>query len=587
MFLADRHIEELKRELWKAFPAVRARYAELFARDPQGFARAARRAADDNNNRALIAMAEVLVERDALTSKPFHKIRFVPALLPRLIDEGRPREALDLLERADIANPGHPKYWLLKARAFAALGRLKEAHRAVRESLALDPAASEAEALRRTVVAAIKLSRQMEAGEGGWAQLARLAEACLALGLNGRARSFLKRGLSAWPDVGPADHDDAVRVLELAADLLGPSQSYKRSRALLKARPDDGRLQALMMGWLIDLDRASEAVGDDSGGRSLRLQRALAAAATGDLDTAIGRLGRLSVDFREDLEVRAALAYWVGAQVLREAPLDLAPAGDRPRVFNLMPFNDELDLLELHLAEMHDWVDLFVIAESTETFTGLPKPLHFERNKARFAPWADKIRHVVVEGHPEAFHSPWGRDFRQRDMAIGALSGLCAPDDLVLLTDVDEIVDRRALEGFDGDFAGLRMATYRFFLNYRPTADNLPWRRTGAVFKAGLLQRFGSSYARFTLARAKHGYLLDESGWHFTSVGDSTRVVAKVNSYAHQERKSVWRDEDRVARLLARIRAGHYEPRWERAEIDDSFPRAIRDRADNLRDLMI
>src|SRR5262249_1668173 len=148
------------------------------------------------------------------------------------------------------------------------------------------------------------------------------------------------------------------------------------------------------------------------------------------------------------------------------------------------------------------------------------------------------------------FQAPWSRDFRQRDMAISALSGHCAPEDLVLLTDVDEIADRRALEGFDSDFAGLRMAMFRFFFNYRPTSDNLPWRPTGAIFRARLLRQFGSSYARFFLARRRGGHVLDQAGWHFTSIGDSTRVVAKINSYAHQERKSVWRDEDRVASLF-------------------------------------
>jgi beta-1,4-mannosyl-glycoprotein beta-1,4-N-acetylglucosaminyltransferase len=221
------------------------------------------------------------------------------------------------------------------------------------------------------------------------------------------------------------------------------------------------------------------------------------------------------------------------------------------------------------------------------TFTGNPKPLHFEAARADFAPYADKIRHVVVEGHPPAFASAWGRDFRQRDMAISALSGVCAPEDLVLLTDVDEIVDRRAIEGFEGDFAGLEMAMFRFFLNYRPETDNRPMRPTGAVVRARLLQQIGSSYARFFLARRRGGRVLGRSGWHFTSIGDAQRLVAKVNSYAHQERLAVWRDEDHVARLFADIRDGRLEQGWERAELDDSFPRYVIENQDELRDLMI
>ncbi len=299
------------------------------------------------------------------------------------------------------------------------------------------------------------------------------------------------------------------------------------------------------------------------------------------------RLGRHTIKRRRDLEVRAALGFHVGRQVLEEEPLVLRSPGGERRIFNLMPFNDEIEVLKIHLAEMWDWVDLFVIAEAEVTFTGQPKPLHFERHKAEFAQYADKIRHVVVRQHPPIINSPWSRDFRQRDLAATAISGLAAPDDLVLLTDVDEIVDGRALEGFDGDMACLRMAMFRFFLNYRPDAHHFPQRPTGAVVKAKFLQRFGSSYLRFELARSKRGLQVNQAGWHFTSVCDPARLVAKVNSYAHQERGIEWRDVDHVDRLLSQIKAGVFEPGWERAEIDDSFPAAIVQRQEELRDLLI
>ncbi len=49
------------------------------------------------------------------------------------------------------------------------------------------------------------------------------------------------------------------------------------------------------------------------------------------------------------------------------------------------PFFNELDLLEIKCRELAGIVDLFVIVESTLTFTGIPKPLYFANNKARFA----------------------------------------------------------------------------------------------------------------------------------------------------------------------------------------------------------
>ena len=68
-----------------------------------------------------------------------------------------------------------------------------------------------------------------------------------------------------------------------------------------------------------------------------------------------------------------------------------------PRLFDCFTFYDELDLLELRLAELGDIVARFVLVEAASTFQGQPKPLVFEKEKARFAPWLDKIEHVVID----------------------------------------------------------------------------------------------------------------------------------------------------------------------------------------------
>jgi hypothetical protein len=71
-----------------------------------------------------------------------------------------------------------------------------------------------------------------------------------------------------------------------------------------------------------------------------------------------------------------------------------------PRIFDCFTFLNEFDLLEIRLHELAPVVDRFVIAESPVTFTGRPKPLHFLDNRARFAAFADKIIHIVVDDQP-------------------------------------------------------------------------------------------------------------------------------------------------------------------------------------------
>lgn len=57
--------------------------------------------------------------------------------------------------------------------------------------------------------------------------------------------------------------------------------------------------------------------------------------------------------------------------------------------------NNELDLLEIKLEELYDFVDKFIIIESTHTHTNLPKTLHYVENEKRFDKYKDKVIHLV------------------------------------------------------------------------------------------------------------------------------------------------------------------------------------------------
>lgn len=588
MTLTDRHMQELKRERWRSFAADKLRFAELLLDDPAAIGPIAERAMRFHDTQTICALGEGLLHAGEFGRATLRRLGLLGPLLDAETEERRHDQALEVFQSVPPETWRAAKAWQAAATALAATARLEDARRAARKALELDPEVRGARELVQALDARRELKPRVETGgEVSWADLRRLVDVYLALDLKAYASRLLQLRVLDLPKPRPEDYEDGLQLMTAALQVEGPAFVLERARPLVEIAEDE-RLEALGAQCLIAGGRPFEPASlPDQGRRNVRLQRALAVAATGQTQEAVRRLSGQTIKRPKDLEVRAALGFYVGRRVLEKHPLVLRPPGGPRRIFNLMPFNDEVEVLKLHLAEMADWVDLFVITEAEVTFTGQPKPLHFERHRHEFAPYADKIRHVVVDRHPKPFHSPWGRDFRQRDLAVTALSGLAAPEDLVLLTDVDEIVDRRALEGFDGDIAGLRMAMFRYFLNYRPDASNFPHRFTSAVLKAKLLQRFGASYARFQLARRKQGQQIQAAGWHFTSICDPARLVAKINSYAHQERAAEWRDLDAVDQRLADIKAGMLEPGWERAEIDESFPAYIRDHQDELKDFLI
>jgi len=116
-----------------------------------------------------------------------------------------------------------------------------------------------------------------------------------------------------------------------------------------------------------------------------------------------------------------------------------------------MIFSHELDMLEVHMAELDSVVDRFVIMESDVTYSGQPKPLYFKENRLRFAKWEHKISYQSFLGsRTESFSFKPG-DFaletQQRGAMTQFLQQLRIPTGtLLLVADVDEIPYSETME---------------------------------------------------------------------------------------------------------------------------------------------
>ena len=75
------------------------------------------------------------------------------------------------------------------------------------------------------------------------------------------------------------------------------------------------------------------------------------------------------------------------------------------KIYDAFLFFNELDLLEIRLNLLNDYVDYFVISESDLTFSGKPKPLYYLENKDRFKQFEKKIIHQVLTDNPTDFTS--------------------------------------------------------------------------------------------------------------------------------------------------------------------------------------
>jgi len=282
----------------------------------------------------------------------------------------------------------------------------------------------------------------------------------------------------------------------------------------------------------------------------------------------------------------------------------------RPRVFDGFTFFNELDLLELRLEELYDVVDGFILVESPWTFQHRPKPLHFLENRERFVRFADKIIHVVAEElRPQ---STWHQEWYQRDMILrgleeggleeGRLGGGGNDEDLIFISDVDEIPSRGAVEAVRSSpllasrLSSLVMHNHSCFMDFR---SNLRWQKA-SVLPVGLARRLGAEYARCLSGTRYEGVLFD-AGWHYSWLGGIETVIAKFQAYSHVEMASLSRQP--AEQLEAAMRSprgllgliGHalvdgsttasYWGEFQDVPVDASFPQTVQRDPDRFRRL--
>lgn len=225
-------------------------------------------------------------------------------------------------------------------------------------------------------------------------------------------------------------------------------------------------------------------------------------------------------------------------------------------IVNIFPFFNELDLLEIRLAELYDVVDRFVIVEAPTTFTMIPKPLYYQENAARFAQWADKI-HVYTAYLPGS-HNAWVNEYAMRTAMTPALRQLnLAPDAWVMCTDADEIPRASAVEQAAGytqfDWLRIDIDFYYYTFNQRigcPCSVSFMQYRTWKDGSDGTPE--WNAHGSEAHGRRKDCPLhIQDGGWHCSYFSDVEGIRRKIQSFGHQEYNSAyWLDAERIRKMV-------------------------------------
>ncbi len=203
------------------------------------------------------------------------------------------------------------------------------------------------------------------------------------------------------------------------------------------------------------------------------------------------------------------------------------------KIVDCFIFYNELDLLKYRLHLLNEVVDYFIIVESTHTFVGKEKQLHYQENQHLFEAFHHKIIHIIVDDLPRRppmkYTDVWDNEIFQRNAMARGIPSL-EDSDLLLFSDVDEIPDPRMLQTVsEGPLSihSLQMDMYYYNLT---TKIDTPWT------KSKLLTYKTYKQLNTTCDKIRNMTCpIFKGGWHLSYFGGASVISNKIQNFSHQE----------------------------------------------------
>ena len=211
-------------------------------------------------------------------------------------------------------------------------------------------------------------------------------------------------------------------------------------------------------------------------------------------------------------------------------------------VYECFQYFNEDHIVDLRLNILDKFVDYFVISESTKTHQGKDKKLNFDVNK--FPRFKKKIIYIIADYKENIdFDKHTGGESpieqHQRNSLIKGLKN-SLPDDLIILSDSDEIPDLTKLSEMKKNkkFIAFSQKMFMYKLNLQNLNES-DWIGSKICLKRDMPQPQklrDLKFKKYPFWRIdKKNLQIIEGGWHFSFLQSPENVAKKIKSYSHGE----------------------------------------------------
>ena len=229
------------------------------------------------------------------------------------------------------------------------------------------------------------------------------------------------------------------------------------------------------------------------------------------------------------------------------------------KIFDCFMYYDEDLILDLRFNLLNDYVDKFVIVESSFTHSGEPRKLLFDINK--YSKFKNKIIYKISgeiptdlflinkEDSSNLKNSKYilnavKRENMQRNTILEGLNSAEA-EDLIIISDVDEIPDleNNNIKSIKNKVILFKQKFYYYKFNLK--LNNFSWHGSRACKKKHLISpqwlrnikdkiyHFWRIDILFSDKKYHDIKILNNGGWHFSNIKTAADIEKKMKTYLH------------------------------------------------------
>ena len=202
-------------------------------------------------------------------------------------------------------------------------------------------------------------------------------------------------------------------------------------------------------------------------------------------------------------------------------------------IYDCFSYWDEDLLLDLRLNILDKHVDFFVIVEGNKTWQNNSKNLRFDIN--RFSKFKEKIIYVPVTNMPDGIN-PYLRENFQRNSIMRGLEK-CKDDDLIIISDLDEIPNPDQLKKFNKKMRYAVFKQIHFYYKFNLRSENEPfWFGSRICVKKYLKSPQWLRDLKFKkrpfwrLDKLRLNNIINDGGWHFCNLKKPEQLLYKYKN---------------------------------------------------------